>query len=153
MFLTRGSSLHSGESSAGFLALTYYSSCLSLYQTQLFSLLPKQIESLITFHQPAQATAPDQYTPPLSFHHICHSPLWNTLPTHKTNHPGSTCTLFLPLRLRTAPSAHPDTDSHLTGPQQLCFCDEDDPSEVWNINAHGGTSSCFAWLLTMDVSL
>lgn len=49
-------------------ALTYDSRFLSLYQTQLFSLLPKQIESLITFHQPARVTTPDQYPPPyLSF--------------------------------------------------------------------------------------
>lgn len=47
-------------------------------------------------------------------HHICHSPLWNTLPTHKTNHPGSTHTLFLPLWLWTVASALPASDSHLT---------------------------------------
>lgn len=103
--------------------LTYYSCCLlSLYQTQLFSLLPKQIESLITFHQPAQATTPDQYPP----NYICHSPQWNTLPTHKTNHPGSTYTLVLPLLTPrpTVPSALPATDSQLT--TQLHFGDEDD---------------------------
>lgn len=44
--------------------LTYDGCCLSLYQTQLFSLLPKQIDSLITFQQPAQATTPDQYPAP-----------------------------------------------------------------------------------------
>lgn len=110
-------------------ALTYYCCCLSLYQTQLFSLLPKQIESLITFHQPARATTPDQYPPPT--HHICHSPLWNTLPTHKTNHPGSTYTLFLPLRLRTVPSALPATDSHLKKNQpRPGFGDEDDSGDI-----------------------
>ena len=113
--------------------LTYYSCCLlSLYQTQLFSLLPKQIESLITIHQLARATTPDQY-PPL--HYICHSPQRNTLPTHKTNHPGSSYTLVLPLLTprTTVPSALPATDSQLT--TQLRFGDEDDSRWHFRVGA------------------
>lgn len=104
----------------------HLSCCLSLYQTQLFSLQPKQIESLITFHQPARDTTPDQYPS----HHICHSPQWNTLPTHKTNHPGSTYMLFLPLTPGPVPSALPATHSPLTNQQWLCFGDEDDSRDI-----------------------
>lgn len=49
------------------------------------SLLLRQTESFITFHQLAWATASDQYPP--NRHRICHSPPWNTLPTHRTTSP------------------------------------------------------------------
>ena len=44
------------------------------------------------------SAGPSRNTWSIPPHHICHSPQWNTLPTHKTNHPGSTYTLFLPLK-------------------------------------------------------
>lgn len=110
--------------------LTYYSCCLlSLYQTQLFSLLPKQIESLITFHQPAQATTTDQYPPQLylSFttveytSHTQDKPSWVNLHTRP-------------------PTPHTETDSPICPPSY--WFPADNSTAFWRWRRHIRVCAC-----------
>lgn len=112
--------------------LTYYSCCLlSLYQTQLFSLLPKQIESLITFHQPAQATTTDQYPPQLylSFttveytSHTQDKPSWVNLHTRP-------------------PTPHTETDSPICPPSYWFPADNSTAFWRWRRFAVSYSSLC-----------
>lgn len=88
--------------------LTFYSCCLSPYQTQLFSLLQKQIESLITCHHPAPTTIPDQY--PLAY-------LSFTTEEYTSHTQDKPSWVDLHAQTEDSPFALPATDSQLTNHQ------------------------------------